>query len=184
MIVAATDFNVPPYAIPNLQGVINSFNAYVSAAEQEVLIDLMGYTLYIDFINGIAVTPTPAAHWLALRDGGTYLNSENESSYYSGMKAFLIPYIYSMWLRDNFDNDSAFGVSLALVENAEIISPSTRIVRAYNKYSELIGFSEYKLNYFNSDNSFFGFLESDRLNYPSWEYTCKRDPGTMNLWNI
>lgn len=174
MFVVRADFDNQPYNIPNLDKVQNSFAAFVEREEEEQLTSIIGYTLYKQFTTGLAVTPTPDQKWLDLRDGKEYINSNGKIYKYKGMKKIFIPYIYAMWLRANFDNDSAVGIALALTENAEIISPSTRICNAYNDHSKLVGDSCI-------NNSLYGFLKTNEEVYPDFEFTC---PGEMNIFNL
>lgn len=56
MFVVATDFDLEPYNIPNLNG-SNSFEPYVSIKEEMALRELLGNVLYDRFIAGLAALP-------------------------------------------------------------------------------------------------------------------------------
>jgi hypothetical protein len=176
MFVEVTDFDVQPYNIANAIEVVNSLTAFIAREEQKRFIEVFGYDFYNQFVTGLAVLPTPDVKWTKLRDGGEYIEPVMGIKYIlPSMKQVFIPYIYSMWLRSTFDNDSAAGVAMALVENAEIISPSTRICNAYNDHVSLLG--NWRLN-----NSVYGFLNSNVEDYPDFEFNC--DSDQMNIFNI
>jgi len=52
MFVVASDFDIEPYSIPNLDG-NNSFATYVAEKEETALREVMGNVMYDDFIAGI-----------------------------------------------------------------------------------------------------------------------------------
>lgn len=70
--------------------------------------------------------------WLLLKNGDTYQFC-NSKYFWKGIKQMLVPGIYSKWLQATYDNHSNYGISLANIENANPISPSTRITNAYNE---------------------------------------------------
>lgn len=175
MFVLPADFDIPPYTIPNLDEV--SFEEYVEEQEDEVLNEILGWKLWDQFKTGLEVVPTPDQKWLDLRDGVIYTDDEGVDQKWPGMKALMRPYIFSMYVRDNYAAFSGVGVNLAMAENAEVISPSTMITREYNKYSGLVGEEDCA-----QGGTLFGFLKTKSEDYPDWKPTT--DQGTMNLWNI
>ncbi len=54
MFVTASDFNVVPYNIPNLDKVADTFSDYVETKEEEALLRLLGRQLYTAFVDGLA----------------------------------------------------------------------------------------------------------------------------------
>lgn len=57
MFVTSSNFITPPYNIPNLDKVVNTFSNYVNALEEEALVKLLGRQLYKSFIDGLAALP-------------------------------------------------------------------------------------------------------------------------------
>jgi hypothetical protein len=57
MFVTSDDFDIPPYSIPNLQQVVNTFPLYIEEKERRVLSKLLGIQLYQDFIIGLNSLP-------------------------------------------------------------------------------------------------------------------------------
>lgn len=57
MFVTASNFDTPPYNLPNLDKVVNTFSDYVNALEEEALVKLLGRQLYKSFIAGLEDLP-------------------------------------------------------------------------------------------------------------------------------
>jgi hypothetical protein len=53
MFVTASDFDLVPYSIPNLDRVENTFADYINQTEESILIKLLGRPLYLEFIAGL-----------------------------------------------------------------------------------------------------------------------------------
>jgi hypothetical protein len=148
--LSASDFDVIPLSIPNLDQVVNSFQDYLDLKEEEILRSLLGADLYDSFIAGLA-EDYPEDRWVNLRDGSNY---EYNSRVYAwvGVVKFLKPYIYSSWLRDTWDDHTGIGVVQPNAENSKVISPGLRIIRAWNQASNYAG-DQCKI-----ENSLYGFL--------------------------
>jgi hypothetical protein len=56
MFVLSSDFDVPPFSLPDL-GSNNSFGDYVDNAEEDILKRLLGKTFYSEFIAALAALP-------------------------------------------------------------------------------------------------------------------------------
>lgn len=188
MFVVKTDFDIQPYTIPNLSG-NNNFLDYVEREEEDILKSLLGKSLYDAFIDGLD-TDYPEDRWVDLRDGADYIYLEKTYEWV-GMKKMLIPYIFSMWLRDTFDNNSGIGVVVAKGENSKIINPGNRISRNFNEFSRIAS------NCKDQKNTLYGFLYNKGL---SGEYDdifgsefetfgqylnfVFKDPGRMNTFQL
>lgn len=61
MFVTAEDFDVPPFDLPNLGQVNNSFTEYIDEQEEAELSKLLGVTLWEAFKDGLAALP---ASWV------------------------------------------------------------------------------------------------------------------------
>lgn len=109
--------------------------------------------------------------WVLLRDGNIY----NTKYRWVGLKALLVPYIYSYWTGDAYDNNTGIGVVKAKGENSTVITPKRRIVAAYNSYSAIAGGCSQKLN------TLYGYLSANEDLYADWEFIA---PGRMNIFNI
>lgn len=57
MFVTPSNFDTPPYNLPNLDKVANTFLDYVNVLEEEVLVKLLGRQLYKSFIDALDALP-------------------------------------------------------------------------------------------------------------------------------
>lgn len=133
-------------------------------------------------VEWLQVDPT---QWISLIFGSRYRGGN-----WPGLKAMVVPYIYSLWLRDTYDDHTKVGIVRRKAENAEVIDPTKRIVRAYNQFALLAG-SQY-----NPYNSLYGFLKYTNLDdlyfvtvsgsrpFSSYLHESFWSPGTMNSFNI
>lgn len=71
MFVTPSNFDTPPYSIPNLDKEVNSFPDFVNDCEEAALLKLLGRQLYKAFIDGLAALPDAYAEETA-----TVINQE------------------------------------------------------------------------------------------------------------
>lgn len=172
-LLTAEDFTFP-YAVQYTDQEA-TFETFITECEAEALKGIFGRTLYNEYLVGIAVTPTPDAKWTKLRDGATY-TIHDEVYTYGGLKEFLKFYVYAKWTDAKTEMDSNTGIVVNTAENSETISPALKIVRAFNKYSALVG------DNCNTIDTFFGFMYvNEEADYPNWNFTA---PGKMNVFNL
>ncbi len=170
-----TDYDTPPYNVQLQNEQENSFNTFKQDSEDEALLMVLGAELYDEFKAGIAVG-SPDQKWVDLRDGKNYVSTENGKAYkYTGVKKFLIPYVFALWNHDAAVNKTSMGTALAVAETSEGVSPATLICNAYNESSRLVGDEcEHK-------KTLFGFLSANKDVYSNWEF---ESIGLMNADNI
>lgn len=136
-------------------------------------------------VEGTDWTKVEDNKWLTLKLGTTYgINSV--ASVWVGMKRMLVPYIYSVWLRDTFDSHSGVGIVEAKAENSAVKSPAIRIVRAFNEFAMIAGTSDNAFDYDAYDNdTLAAFINASNTltpgAYPNW---CFTDVATMNTFGI
>ena len=173
MILTEEDFDLPPYNIPNLQKVKNTFESYRDEKEEEVLRFLLGDDLYEGFKAGITDAdgkPKEEAdidqRWKNLRDGVSYSYMGN-SYRYTGLKNLLKPYFYSQWVEDHWKPFSGIGVVTPKGENATVKYPLKNIMNAWNDFCFLAGTSikQYRGYYFQNRfgyyyGTLYGYLRS------------------------
>lgn len=171
--VTAFDFQIKPYDIPALTnpqaGLSSQFTAFIAYEQAKVLKRILGLRLYKEFESGLNEV-SPADKWTRLRDGAEY---ECDSNLYEwvGFEKALVSYIYAIWLRETYDSNTSKGVTVAKIENAEVISPSLRIVKAWNEFDSLIGSKKRRVN------TLFGFLIANQSDYDSLDFL---KVGSMN----
>lgn len=182
LFISATDFTNKPYKIPN-QEESKDFDEWLEAKEDDVLKDLLGFQLWDAFSNAIE-GGTTTAKWVSLRDGDDY-EYGGYTFKWGGMNKMLIPYVYSMFIRESFDRLTASGVGLNVGGNNgnqtfTIISPATRITTAQNAFSRMAG------GCYNADNSLYGFLLANyETDYTEWNpISTWSDPGKENVFDL
>lgn len=166
MFTTSGDFGKTPYKIPNLDDAetLADFNSFINDKEQEVLTELLGRSLYVDLIAGLAVG-SPLAKWIDLRDGVDYEN-EDLSYKYKGLKSFLVPYIYSQWVAEKPSYFVGDSVVVAENENSSQIGSGLTVEKAYNDFVDKVG-NMYNTNY--GDN-LYSYLVLHPIDYPTIDY--------------
>lgn len=77
MFVTSSNFDTPPYSIPNLDKEVNSFPDYVAVLEEEALLKLLGRQLYKAFIDGLAALPETYSEETATVINNEYVYGNN-----------------------------------------------------------------------------------------------------------
>lgn len=181
-LVTSDDFDILPYALPNLEEVQDTFDEFVVEQQELILRKILGDSLFEAYEGGV----DDEARYTNLRDGEDY--TYNGHTYkWKGLAALLKPYIFSQWLKYNADSVSEVGVVVAEVENSNGVSPAARIARAYNAFADLCG------NYCDKEDTLYGYL-SVSVNtfidvidgYTITEYLDRKFPdlGSMNQFGI
>lgn len=140
MILTEADFDLPPYNIPNLQKVKNTFESYRDLKEEEVLRFLLGDDIYDAFKLGIVGIEEDdiEQRWKYLRDGVSYTYF-GKSYRYTGLKTLLKPYFFAEWVEDHWKPFSGIGVVTPKAENATVKYPLKNIINAWNEFCFLAG---------------------------------------------
>lgn len=162
----------------------NDIDTYITRYEEEILTDLLGYSLYSDFVDGLAA-PSPDQKWLDLRDGKTYeidYNGETRKVKWNGLinsnKVSLIAfYVFCMYKEVNQTITTNIGGVDPKAENAQRVIEADKFSESWRRFLDLYGRdsdSELKPTAYNFLNEF----EDD---YSNWEFTSK---GTVNTFDI
>lgn len=117
-----------------------SVGLFIDELEPRLLTDLLGYELYKAFLTGIAAG-SPAAKWLALRDGKEYTNRAGHLTYWDGLvfskgtakKSLIANYVYWFWMADQSTVTTGTGEKTSAAANAVDASPARKMVRAWNQ---------------------------------------------------
>lgn len=187
--LAAGDFNVLPYNIVNLDKLGSQFQSFLDEQEKDILLKLLGGSLYDEFIAGLAENPI-ADRWVKLRDGDVYMYN-NKNYKWNGMKRLLKPYIYSQWTRSEFEKQSGVGIVVRKAENAVVQNPSVKVTQSWNDFARQAG------NSIMQEATLYGYLSvkgaagvfddtfddtfTDFQAYFDFVFT---DPGFLNIWDI
>lgn len=134
--------------------------------------------------------------WIALKAGAIY-TFEDVTYKWAGMTALVKPLIYSLWLKFAI-NDQVSGVGnvKGKAENADIVSPNTRMCRTWNQYDDLAcGKLDGGTRWTFIPNSLFGYLTANTTDFDSVvapEYSSFdvylseqfSGPGRMNIFDL
>lgn len=170
MIIDVTDFLERPYKIPN-QDESKDFNSFLSSAEEDILISLLGYELYAAFLEGLDSSGDIAEIWTALRDGAEY-EFVGKTYKYNGLKDLLKPELYSFWMtagQYKFTNTGWLVNRPALGRDGGQVSDTIDAdefrIQYHNEFVRKVGING------NLANTFYGFMVANEENYENWEFT-------------
>jgi hypothetical protein len=141
--------------------VLERLTLFITKYEDQLLQDLLGYSLYKVFKTGIAAV-SPEAKWTDLRDGKEYTDSSERLRKWIGLKdastkrSLIANWIYYWWLRDKVSVTTEIGEVLEKSNNSDSTSAAVKMVRAFNEM--VLWIEELIL-----------FLNNNLETYPEWE---------------
>ncbi len=130
-IVSTSDF-VGELTIAQLEqsSIDADVNQFIVTYEAEYLNKVLGYTLLTAYNTGLAL-PTPAPLYVALRDGGTYVDVYGDTVKYNGLKEAIVNYVYFHYIRNNATFTTGSGEKE--IQKAQAASSLDKQVRAWNR---------------------------------------------------
>lgn len=159
----------------------SDWDVIIARYEKEILIKLLGYPLYSEFISGLA-EETPLQKWLDLRNGADFsfeYKGKTISTHWNGLIndekiSLLAYYVYYKYRYNTIINTTSIGDVVGKSENSEKVSDVPKLVYAWNEMVSLYGhtldsFSNDNKTYYNSDPSAYNFLLAKE--YENWEFT-------------
>jgi len=169
-----TDISLP------LDEIRGQLTAYIDRFEPEILQKVLGYTLYSQFLAGIAIQ-NPLQKWLDLRDGKVYtvdgysvkwpglVNTEKES--------FIAYYVYYQYAKLASTFNSGSGLKLAQSENSTVSDYRHKQARALNRACDIIGgFGENAYT-----GTLYNFLMEHETDYPDCQFTRLEKTTMFNI---
>jgi hypothetical protein len=168
----ASDFVKDPYKIPSIAG-SNDFVSFESEYTQKVLIEILGYTLWKQFNDGLA-EEVVAQKWTDLKNGAVYTYS-NKTYQFTGMKKLLTPYLYEQWFRNLYSSLTAAGIPIPKSENADNVSPGQKLISSHNRFCDLVG------DECDHINTLYGFLYANLSDYADLDFTA---PAKLNVFGL
>lgn len=173
-----------------LTGSLSDIDPYIVKYERKALTELLGYTLYKELKAEIDSDPQVFTDkWDRLVNGHEYEISYLGDTYLvkwnglinSDKLSLLAYYIFWHYVRDHTTHTATFGEVLQNAENASKISPSQRLVNAWNGFVDLRGDpSDYAINptCYNLLNEF----EDDAANgYDKLLFTVQKQTNTFGI---
>lgn len=129
LIVTTSDF-VGDITIAQVEqnNIAADVNQFIVKYEAEYLLKVLGYTLLTAYNAGITAN-TPL--YLALRDGGTYVDLYGETVYYRGLKEAIVNYVYYQYMKNNTTFTTGSGEKE--VQKAQAASSMDKQVQAWNR---------------------------------------------------
>ena len=164
----------------------------IDQAERDVLLNALGYSLYTEFMNGLA-EDAPDEKWLKLRDGAEFTIPILGKDFYTkwpGIKniekdSLIAYYVYYQYLMNRSATVGQNGLTIQNPQNAVIASPLDVATEGYNQYVKRYGIdvhSKFEItiddDYSIDDNyypSLYNFIyEMNEQNgedyYPNWQF--------------
>ena len=166
-------------------------NDVIADVQKRILIDLLGYDLYLQFETGLSAG-SPDQKWLDLRDGANFSSTYENISYtlhFGGVKQMLKLFT-AFYYQVAISNKMTFAGQVQNVfENSKVVNQNINIIKNYNKAIDFYGFAYDNENveiltnvYFESKrqrllDSCFNFIytknESDSTTYTNWIFKPK-----------
>ncbi len=84
--------------------------------------------------------------WLLLQNGVSYLDTQDKSRRWNGMKALLKPLVYSKWVEFGSSRVAGLGVVVADAENSSVVMSNLQIIKGQNAYVRQVGYNQYTRN--------------------------------------
>jgi hypothetical protein len=124
------------------QGEAKEFlNNLIAQKQKELLIQLLGMPLYLEFENGLA-QPVIEQRWLDLRDGASFTAEYRGKEYtlqFGGVTQMLKYFIFYYFQREVSQPQTFAGRVQTHFENSTPVSNVPNMVRIYNKAIDLYG---------------------------------------------
>lgn len=118
--------------------------------------------------------------WLLLKNGSGY-DYMDKAYRYSGLKALLIPFIYSRWTEVKDERNSGIGMVRAKGENADVVSSADKVASSWQAFARLVGVTRSD-NHFDPIDTLAGFLWVNKdADYVDWRF---KSPGRKNTFNL
>lgn len=109
-------------------------NEYIPIYQKDILVKLLGQTLYSEFETAISDKPTQK--WIDLRDGKTYQDYDDDGVLqyvkFEGLKNIVKYYVYFKYVNDLQRKITTTGQIEQSNSNSIVISARTKLVEAWN----------------------------------------------------
>ena len=123
--------------------------SYINKEEPIILIKILGYALYKEFVA--ALESSPAQKWLDLRDGVEYTDSSGNLQKYDGIFLIITDHVYNAIIASLQSEATDSGVKIALADNAENVSPREKMLYGNNDMVNRIAVMNDYINRTNDD---------------------------------
>jgi len=173
-----------------LTGDLADITPYIVKYEREALIQLLGYTLYKELKAEIDSEPQVFTDkWDRLVNGYEYEIDYLGDTYlvkWNGLVnsdkiSLLAYYIYYKYVKFHVTHTSGFGELIQNAENASKVSPSQKMVNAWNRFADLRGNPSDDLINSTCYNFLNNFEDDATYGYPKWIFNVIRHTSTFGI---
>lgn len=164
-----------PHAKPGITDNVTSVDAeiidFIYDYSRECLLYSLGPSLFLLFETELDPTQpnglktTSDIKWDRLLNGYNYIDSSGNQQIFRGIrfknnpageynKSFLANYVYFFYQSDSYVQTTGTGDVSPKVKSGEVINPSSKVIKAWNKFVDLVQGSEIKPKYYNTEKGF------------------------------
>jgi hypothetical protein len=140
------------------------FSGRVIAVQRRNLLNLLGNALYTDLMDNLT-----DVKYTDLINGKKYLDSNNKTITYFGLKPFLSWHLIAGLLSDGSINYQDLGITKAEGENFTLANPEESLAARKEAFSD-------GTNY---ENNIIDFLDSNTATYTLWESKNKAEESDI-----
>jgi len=184
MIILPVDFVDRPYKVPN-QEEARDFSSLLDGWEEGIAngtlpdeaVRLLGVDLWDEFSDALNTSGVIADKWIRLRDGATYTYG-GKTSTYLGWVDMIRPALYALWIPTTTYKLTNIGfVENNAPEKSSLMDDQYPfVVKYWNEFVSRVGFG-----YNCRRNSFYGFMEANKADYPDWDFKA---PELKNRYGL
>lgn len=189
------DIEIPNVGRPEIAATIT---ASITQYEREVLIDLLGYSLYNDLQAAIALPYASGDKWDKLINGEDFsytLNGETINVRWEGLKglnkkSLVAYYVYFFHRRKRASYMAGSDAEVqAKAENSENVPLFEKLTYIWNEFIVMYGDEcvegQRDNSYYYHNNfvpSAYNYLLAKKVDFPTWVFTSQG--GELNRWGI
>lgn len=174
--------------ITNKTELASVISNYITKYEKEILISLLGYSLYTSMINNQSDEP-----YKSLIEGAEFemtFDGITQTLKWEGLKnsvkqSLIAYYVYYRYQEEQFIFPGAISTVKPMAENSEVVSPYSKMVNAWNSMIKLYGYfpnSWFKYNdakiiqpdgnyIFDNAPSAYNYLSANISDFGTWIFT-------------
>jgi hypothetical protein len=156
--------------IPNTssQAIAERLQFFIAKYERQFLEDLLGYELWklldTQITQGEENSPaTPLPRLASLLDGVEYTDSSVRLRKWQGLvytegglpRSLIANFVYWHWMKDQVTQTTGLGEAATQAQNATLVSPTGKMVSAWNEMAKMVAHLHY-------------FLNDKQADYPEW----------------
>lgn len=183
MLLSTSDFTVRPYRILNIEE-SKDFIDFATVAERKILIDILGYPLWMDVDQGVESGESGEDILTELKAGAEYSYSDKTYKY-NGLVDLLKPAVLSMWIsQNNYVLTSTGYIEKHPQDNTTLLDPEPFIVALWNEFVVKVGVCNSHYGYHYGpflQGTFYGYMTANKDSFPEWKFTEQKIKNRYGL---